>query len=253
EQKERLGKGSFGVVRHIIEISTSRHLACKEMDYEEEYEKLNVEREKDQILKATRILRQSPTTRSLTQLPIVELLGFFVSEDGRKAYLVMEYCSGGDLRKYINNMKKMGVAINPDVTLDWPDNFKQVENTQLITEVLFCIKVLNFIELQEQMETIQLAVKEEFLKDIWSFGVMMFELLAQRHPFFDNKQTGGEIVSAFEFMRRVTTEEPAALPSNYPESLKNLIKQMLNKNPERRIAAEAILQLPEVSAILKTN
>ncbi|KAA6383248.1 MAG: putative NEK protein kinase, partial [Streblomastix strix] len=260
EQKERLGKGSFGVVRHIIEIRTSRHMACKEMDYDEEDEKINVEREKKQIFNATRILRQSPITRSLTQLPIVELLGFFVSEDGRKAYLVMEYCSGGDLRKYINNMKKMGVAINPEkaweIVAQIAFSLYQLHSSGIIHADLkpenillteeFKVKLSDFglarqLQVDREYTTnhggtflyqgpelhrtagtdesnptggerrIPQRIIQTVASDIWSFGVMMFELLAQRHPFFDNK------------------------------------------NPERRITAEAILQLPEVAAILRTN
>lgn len=35
-------------------------------------------------------------------LHVVEPLGFFVEDEEFKAYLVLEYCSNGDLRQYIN-------------------------------------------------------------------------------------------------------------------------------------------------------
>ncbi|KAA6392376.1 MAG: hypothetical protein EZS28_012097, partial [Streblomastix strix] len=55
------------------------------------------------------------------------------------------------------------------------------------------------------------------------------------------------------YLNKEVRQGDTGITNHYPESLKNLIKQTLNKNPERRIAAEAILQLPEVAAILKTN
>ncbi|KAA6357758.1 MAG: putative serine threonine-protein kinase nek2 [Streblomastix strix] len=112
EQKERLGKGAFGIVRHVIEKSTQHHMAWKEMDYEEQQDIEMVNNEKVQALNAYRILAQA-ASRSKQFLHVVQPLGFFVNEDIHRAYLVLEYCSGGDLRKYINNMKKSGMEISP--------------------------------------------------------------------------------------------------------------------------------------------
>ncbi|KAA6392396.1 MAG: hypothetical protein EZS28_012080, partial [Streblomastix strix] len=54
-------------------------------------------------------------------------------------------------------------------------------------------------------------------------------------------------------IRRVVTEQPPQLPNNYPENMKNLIKRMLEKDPIRRITAEAILAVPEVAANILRN
>ncbi|KAA6356044.1 MAG: hypothetical protein EZS28_048429, partial [Streblomastix strix] len=82
--------------------------------------------------------------------------------------------------------------------------------------------------------------------DIWAFGVMMFQLLAQRHPFFDSA-TEADVLEE-EFIHRVVNLPPAELPDHYPLKLRSLIKQMLEKDPSHRISAEEILNVPEVAA-----
>ncbi|KAA6380077.1 MAG: hypothetical protein EZS28_024398 [Streblomastix strix] len=63
--------------------------------------------------------------------------------------------------------------------------------------------------------------------DIWSFGIMMFELLAQKHPFFGSNDID---LSPLEIYNRIIDEEPSDLPDHYSNNLKKLIKQMLNKS-----------------------
>ncbi|KAA6399303.1 MAG: hypothetical protein EZS28_005167 [Streblomastix strix] len=87
--------------------------------------------------------------------------------------------------------------------------------------------------------------------DMWAFGVMLYELVAQRHPFFDFKSEGD--IPIQEFINRVVNLPPAELPRIYPQELKDLIYQLLDKNPSRRITAEAILQLPDVAKTLQNK
>ncbi|KAA6372108.1 MAG: putative CBL-interacting serine/threonine-protein kinase 19, partial [Streblomastix strix] len=75
----RLGQGGFGTVRLMKEIQTGKLMAVKEMNYETEDE--------------------------------IEILGFFVDDDV-KAFLIMEYCEGGNLHQYINDMKNKGKMIS---------------------------------------------------------------------------------------------------------------------------------------------
>ncbi|KAA6373177.1 MAG: hypothetical protein EZS28_031297 [Streblomastix strix] len=96
---------------------------------------------------------------------------------------------------------------------------------------------------EEQQKPVQTSAS-----DIWAFGVMIFELLAQRHPFFDHASEGD--VPAEEFIQRVVNLPPAELPDHYPQKLKDLIKHMLEKDPSKRIAAQQILGIPKVAATL---
>ncbi|KAA6364370.1 MAG: hypothetical protein EZS28_040103 [Streblomastix strix] len=63
--------------------------------------------------------------------------------------------------------------------------------------------------------------------DIWAFGVMIFELIVQHHPFFDNKSEADSSIE--EHIHRVIDLPPVELPENYPLNLRNLVKQILEK------------------------
>ncbi|KAA6360067.1 MAG: putative NEK protein kinase, partial [Streblomastix strix] len=106
---KKIGKGRFGTVFSMQEIRTQRIVAIKECDYDTEEEKEIMNREIEVMKDIIRIIRQS--THQSQFIHVVELLGFFVNEDQDKAYLVMELCSGGDLRGYIKNLQKMGSEI----------------------------------------------------------------------------------------------------------------------------------------------
>ncbi|KAA6370138.1 MAG: putative CAMK family protein kinase, partial [Streblomastix strix] len=86
--------------------------------------------------------------------------------------------------------------------------------------------------------------------DIWAIGIMLYELLAQHHPFIHSDDDSSDI-SDIQIAHRIVTEEPSELPAHYPDSLKKLIKAMLSKDPSRRISADEILSIPEVAANLK--
>src|SRR5262252_4570630 len=67
--------------------------------------------------------------------------------------------------------------------------------------------------------------------DIWSFGVVVFEMLTGRRAF------GGDGVS--HTLALVMTQEPewAAVPSSTPPALRGLLRRCLDKDPKRRLQA----------------
>jgi serine/threonine protein kinase/Tol biopolymer transport system component len=65
--------------------------------------------------------------------------------------------------------------------------------------------------------------------DIWSFGIVLFEMLAGSRPF------GGETIS--ESMAAIIKDEPdwRALPASTPDTIRQLLRRMLEKDPKRRL------------------
>ncbi|KAA6361179.1 MAG: putative Serine:threonine protein kinase PLK4, partial [Streblomastix strix] len=187
ERIGRLGRGAFGTIWHMKEKASSREVAVKEMDYYTQEE----------------------------------------NEDGDKAYLVLEYCSKGDLRKYINNMKELGVEISTEKAYEMigqiASSLDQLHAIDIIHADLkpenvllvegFKVKLADFglaRQLQigrnyttkhggtflyqgpellriKKIEVVVTRLIQTPASDIWAFGVMIFELLTQRHPFFDNR------------------------------------------------------------------
>ncbi|KAA6401903.1 MAG: putative NEK protein kinase [Streblomastix strix] len=212
---------------------------------------------------------------------VVQPLGYFFNEDKDKAYLVLEYCENGDLRQYIQNMKNSGTEISDTKAFELIQQVTLALNQLHMNGIIhgdikpenilltkdFQVKLSDFgltRKLQEGREyttnhggtSYYLAPEilhgqsahgkrmQTIAADIWSFGIMLFELLAQKHPFFSSNDAD---LSPLEIYHRIIDEEPAELPDHYSKNLKKLIKQMLIKDTTRRITADAILEDHDVA------
>ncbi|KAA6377217.1 MAG: putative NEK protein kinase [Streblomastix strix] len=135
ERNIRLGKGSFGTV-WLAKFTKQQkqtkiiQVALKEIDFYSKDEKESVMKEVAIMLKLSQVVQKSAVSSS-SYTHIVEPLGFFKSDDGNKAFLVMEYCSGGDMRKFIENMKQMKIQIEPKIA--W----------QVISQIIIAIDQLH--------------------------------------------------------------------------------------------------------------
>ena len=71
--------------------------------------------------------------------------------------------------------------------------------------------------------------------DIWSLGVILYELVCLKLP-FDGR-------SMAELVRKIVHSRPAALPSTYSQDLRGLVTSMLEKSTFARPGINAILSL----------
>ncbi|KAA6381934.1 MAG: putative Serine/threonine protein kinase [Streblomastix strix] len=283
-QIQELGSGSFGSVQLAIEKLYRRLVAIKKMDYITNEQKEMVDKEVKIMRDICDKMRQSISQQQYQQsssssshqnssqfLHVVEPLGFFKSDDGYIAYLVLEYCEGGDLHHYIKDMKDKGTEISekkswemfeqigfalqqlhingivhsdlkPSNILLTKDNrikigdfglARQLRKDRDYTTQLGGTKIYQAPELLIAEED-QLKKRQTKSADIWACGVMLFELLTHQHPF----SHGEKRTPSFELMHRVLHDEPDEIPIHYPESMRNLVKRMLNKDPEQRITAD---------------
>ena len=71
--------------------------------------------------------------------------------------------------------------------------------------------------------------------DIWALGVLLYEMVGGRRPF-----TGA---TGFEVSAGILHQEPAALPSNVPATMRAIIQRCLEKNPGKRYQQAADVHL----------
>ena len=73
--------------------------------------------------------------------------------------------------------------------------------------------------------------------DIWSLGIVLFELVSNKLPWYKEKINYGE------FLKLVINTKKMPLPEDTDEKLKYLIQIMLKKDPERRVTLKEIITL----------
>lgn len=76
-------------------------------------------------------------------------------------------------------------------------------------------------------------------KDLWDFGIIMFQLLALSHPFASESD---EIMADL-----ILKSEPvASMPILLSYKLRSTILSLLDKDPEKRPTTTELMDLPEV-------
>ena len=79
--------------------------------------------------------------------------------------------------------------------------------------------------------------KYDFNCDIWSLGVVLFELVTQKLPWYKEK------IDYEEYLKLVINTKKMAFPESIDEKLKFLIQIMLRRDPERRATLKDIITL----------
>lgn len=74
--------------------------------------------------------------------------------------------------------------------------------------------------------------------DIWSFGVLLYEMCALEPPFIANNQLA--------LAKKIVNVEPKPLPNYYSSEIRFLIMKMLEKNPEKRPDTKQIMKYSHI-------
>ena len=83
-----------------------------------------------------------------------------------------------------------------------------------------------------------------YKSDIWSLGVLLYELCSLRPP-FDGK-------SLPLLMRKISKGHYAPIPSVYSKGLRELVEKLLRTNPIERPTINQILKMPIIQDRIKS-
>ena len=258
----QIGSGTTGTVHLVHDIEKNRKVAMKKIDSSE---MKDTEKE--------RVQKEVENMKSMKIPTFIEFYDYENDNDTQKIY--MEYADQGTLENKIAKMKNDGKDFTNEEIFDYlidillalyTLNKKGIvhrdiksENILLKTDQIndknVTIAKLSDLGLGRQIEGVSGAYttcgtayyvcpeiaagekKYSYNADIWSLGIVLYELIVKNKPWFDPKMSTTEF---FEFV--VTTKYPP-LPENTDERLKYLVKIMLKKDPDRRPACEDILSL----------
>ncbi|KAK2946691.1 putative serine/threonine protein kinase [Blattamonas nauphoetae] len=250
----QLGQGTFGKTYLAINTQSNKLVVLKKIKL-------------DGSLAEDYVRNEIASMVQLKGDNLVEFLGDF--GDTRVHWIVQEFCEGGSLRNFLDDLVEKGGRVSEDDLWDLsiglfravttmhsqsilhrdikPDNILLTRKGVLKLADLGSSKMMTQLLTASHTQTgtypylspEQLSSQPASpASDVWSCGVVLAELSLGTLPF--NASTLPAYLVA------VLQGEPAPLnPSEFSEEWRNLIGQLLTKNPDQRLTAEQALRISE--------
>ncbi|CAH8368538.1 unnamed protein product [Eruca vesicaria subsp. sativa] len=248
ELGRRLGSGSFAVVWLAKHRSSGLEVAIKEID-----KKLLSPKVRDSLLKEISILR------TIDHPNIIRLHESI--ETGDRIFLVLEYCSGGDLAEYINLHGKVSepvakhfmrqLALGLQVLQEKHCIHRDLKPQNLLLsskEVTPLLKIGDFgfarcLTPESMAETFcgsPLYMAPEIIRnqkydakaDLWSAGAILFQLVTGKPPFDGTNQ--------FQLFHNIVRDTELKFPEDslneiHPDCV-DLCRSLLRRDPIERLS-----------------
>ncbi len=252
EVEKELGKGAMGAVYLGRDPKINRVVAIKTMALAQEFA--------DDELKdvKSRFFREAETAGRLNHPNIVTI--YDAGEEHDLAYIAMEYLQGKDLSLYTRPANLLPVDQVADIVGKVADALAYAHRHEVVhrdikpANIMYDpekgnIKVTDFgiaritassrtktgliLGTPSYMSPEQLAGKHvDGRSDLFSLGVMLYELLTGHQPFLGDSMTTLMYQIANERHQDITILRP-----DLPECIKTLIDKALHKNPDERFQA----------------
>ena len=278
-----IGQGAFGKVNLGLNILTGRVVAIKS------FNKSNINSNSENMKK---ILYETNLMKKLNHPNITRILELF--EDKEYILIIMEYINGGNLFSFLKKRRKVSEKtakfLFKQVILGIKYMHKQnivhrdIKLENILIDLNNNIKICDFgigrvlsspdQLLYDQCGTpmyiapeILLSSKEKGYKpfpvDIWSSGIALYILLSGSLPFsFKNGKSvsieeseKNENNNTEELQFSIINSEPKHI-ENISDEARDLLKGLLNKNPDKRLNCDEILShkwLKDVNDNLDNN
>ena len=253
--KDKLGEGTFGIVRLGINKQTNEKVAIKIMD------KLKILQYEDK----TRVEREIKILKCLRHPNIVHL--YNVIQSDKSIYLIMEYISGKELFDYITTKKKLdeieACKFYQQIIsgIEYMNKLKIVHRDIKPENLLLDDKNINLKIVDFGLSNIYNNKNNQILKsacgspsyaapemlngkeykaskvDIWSSGIVLFAMICGFLP-FENEDNDNE-----KLYKKII-DGKFNIPNFVSELGKDLIKRILVTNPNLRFNINQIKNHP---------
>jgi non-specific serine/threonine protein kinase len=261
-EKDLLGRGGMGDVYRATDTQTGETVAVKALNPE-------ILARDPTLLE--RFVREGEALRQLNHPNIVRMVAA-VEEDGRH-YLVMEYVGGGSLQDLLFANGQLPNERVIQIALDLADALTRAHRLGIIHRDLKPANVLLAEDGTPRLTDFGIAYiadtphltqtgilvgtvdylcpeacngeKLDERADIWSFGVMLFQMLAGCLPF-----TGESLTSKLTAILTHPIHDLTQYTPEVPDALADLVYRMLEKDPQQRIPSVRLVGA-ELEAMLK--
>jgi serine/threonine protein kinase/Tfp pilus assembly protein PilF len=254
---EKLGEGGMGVVYKAMDTKLGRPVALKFLPTH-----LSASEENK-----ARFIQEARATAALNHSNILNV--FEIDEQDSGMFFVMEYIDGVTLKHYITNLKS-GTGIPVAQAIEWtsqiasglkaahgknivhrdikPENIMLTNDGKLkimdfgiakltsssgITRTGISLGTLSYMS-PEQAQ----GIAADCRSDIWSLGIVLFEMLTADLPFKSEHEAG--------LLYLIVNQDPP-VPSDFdrtiPPPINEVVRKMLMKDPNQRYqSAEEVLR-----------
>ena len=259
---EEIGRGAMGIVYRGRDNQTGGAVAIKVLDTA----KVNQQPEL-----VARFLREGEALQQLNHPNIVKMRAM-AEKDGRY-YLVMDYIAGGDLQHLLTREPQLAYKRAITITLDLADALTRTHRLGILHRDLKPANVLlddnglprltdfGIARLGEESEltehgailgTLAYLSPEACMgetlderSDIWSLGVMLYEMLVGERPF-----TSPTAHATFHAILSNPLPDIRLTRPDIPDALEDLLYRMLTKNRAGRLPSVRLVGA-ELEAILR--
>ena len=246
-EKDLLGRGGMGVVYRAIDNQTGETVAVKALNPDV------LARDPGML---ERFKREGQALRQLNHPNIVRMITTI--EENDQHYLAMEYVPGGSLQDTLSakgriipdnaiqialdladaltrahrlgithrDLKPANVLIAQDGTPRLTDfGIAYSADTPHLTQTGVLVGTVDYLS-PEACQGEQLDERS----DVWSFGVLLFQMLSGSLPF-----KGGSLTTKLTAILTQPTPDLKLSVPDIPDGLVSLVQRMLEKDPEQRI------------------
>jgi predicted Ser/Thr protein kinase len=262
---KELGRGGMGVVYKAHDSLMERDVAIKLIS--------------EMVLAVpeikSRFLREAQTAGKLSHENITVI--FDVGEDKGRPFIVMEYLEGSDLGEMIEEGKELSLIEKLDYSVQICHGLSYSHSKGIIHRDIKPgnirvtagrkVKIMDFgiaraessnltrtgaiIGTPYYMSPEQVQGKKiDKRSDIFSFGVLFYELITRRKPFPGDEPTG--------VMYKIVFEEPDRIDDkalSQPRELRQIVLKLLAKDPDKRYQdlSEAAVDIEKILHQMKTG